>query len=242
MSIRYYAEQMAGFGLGNFINLTPAIKALSEFTENKKVQVWFHDAFIRKCFINCPFMEIVSFRQRRPILHSGMVNYKNDMPDYLYVWKNIFPSNECREHTYVDEPTEFNDDKTEFAVIINGSGSRDPNYINKKNPSVEAYQHLISQLPVKMKKVFVGSASDALRMTGIYFDVTRTENIRMALHYISKAQVVIANDSGLAHAAGAMNKKLFLLWKDTLLPKNINPGKQTVVIRKEEWCNYKIEN
>src|SRR5262245_18584798 len=94
-----YAEQSPGFGLGNFINLTPTLKALSR---DHKIQVWFNDKFIRDCFLDCPFFEIVDKRQRNPIVNSGMINLKNDMPDYQFVWKKIFGNMNVTEHTYID--------------------------------------------------------------------------------------------------------------------------------------------
>ena len=66
-------------------------------------------------------------------------------------------------------------------------------------------------------------------------DVVELDNIRKALAIIRDAQLVIANDTGLAHAAGAMNKKLLVLWKDTPFIKNQNPGINTQYAMKNEW-------
>jgi len=41
---------------------------------------------------------------------------------------------------------------------------------------------------------------------------------------IREADYIVANDSGLAHAAAAMQKPMTILWKNTSLPKNSNPN------------------
>ena len=44
---------------------------------------------------------------------------------------------------------------------------------------------------------------------------------------IREADFIVCNDTGLAHAAAAMNKPMTILWKNTSLPKNGNPGRYT---------------
>ena len=56
-----------------------------------------------------------------------------------------------------------------------------------------------------------------------------TNDIRQSLALIRDAKLIISNDTGLAHAAGAMNKEIIIFWKDTMLPKNGNPGKNTLI-------------
>jgi ADP-heptose:LPS heptosyltransferase len=53
----------------------------------------------------------------------------------------------------------------------------------------------------------------------------------------ANAKFVIANDTGLAHAAAAMKKKILILWKDTKFPKNSNISDKTEYLMKEDWIN-----
>lgn len=232
-----YVEQSPGFGLGNFINLTPTIKALSY--ENK-IKVWFNDRFIRDCFVDCPFMEIVDTRMRNPVLSSGMINLKNDKPDYQYVWEKFF-SSPVSEHTYIDIPLASPEAAFigRYAVVLNGSGSMKASYIDKKNPGSQPYNRILSQ--VDMMKVFVGTVNDYNRMMEVKLDHFVCKHIRTSLSIIAKSTMVIANDCGLAHAAAAMNKPVYILWKNTMLTKNMNPGKNSVYIKKNEWETFNLE-
>jgi hypothetical protein len=241
-----YVEQSPGFGLGNFINLTPTIKALSY---DHKIKVWFNDKFIRDCFVDCPFMEIVDTRQRNPVLHSGMINLKNDMPDYEFVWRKFFKS-PVSEHTYIDTPLGSPEAAFigPYAVVLNGSGSLKRAYIEKKNPDADAYNHVLAEIDKlygpDIRKIFVGTVNDYNRMMNVRLSDFVCKHIRTALSIINRSTVVIANDCGLAHAAAAMGKRLFILWKDTMLMKNMNPGVivgNCVIIEKKNWLNFNLD-
>ena len=79
---------------------------------------------------------------------------------------------------------------------------------------------------VQLQRVVPENCADVLIKLE-YFNPTGSYKDRMALAMIREADYVVANDSGLAHAAGAMNKPMTILWKNTSLPKNANPGKRT---------------
>jgi ADP-heptose:LPS heptosyltransferase len=57
------------------------------------------------------------------------------------------------------------------------------------------------------------------------------------LSLIQNAKLIISNDTGLAHAAGAMNKNILILWKDTPFIKNQNPGLNTKYCYKKDWSD-----
>jgi hypothetical protein len=60
-------------------------------------------------------------------------------------------------------------------------------------------------------------------------------DIRRSLSLVRDAKKIISNDTGLAHCAGAMNKDILILWKDTPFIKNQNPGKKTIYSQKQNW-------
>ena len=91
-------------------------------------------------------------------------------------------------------------------------------------PADEYYEEYMKGLCL-----FAGSEGDKER-SGKLFDFMDcyVGDIRESLALIREADKIVANDTGMAHAAGAMNKNLTMLWKNTKLPKNANPGVNTL--------------
>jgi len=163
------------------------------------------------------------------------VNFKNNCPDYLHVYKEItkaLPLSGELMHTYVDTAKEIDAPKYN-TLFIRGAGEEDPHYIAKKMPYDEYYREYFTEnLAGNYTEAFAGSDKDIERANGLFKDMTRyTGGIRLALALIREADFIVSNDSGLAHAAGAMNKPMTILWKNTSLPKNANPGKH---------CRYRM--
>lgn len=230
-----YIYQHPDFGLGNFINLTPAIAWLHH-TTGVKVPVYFSTEYVRQCFLDWEAITIIYEKpDTDPLFGSNLVNPSNDMPDYKFVFERITGEEwNPRWHTYVDRPQsilEYTMDLVPHVVLICGSGSENKKYFAGKNPGEEAYKNCIHVNAGRMKIVAVGSHADAERSPWLtnadhhYFG-----DIRSALKLISYAKLVISNDCGLAHAAGAMNKPLQILWKDTPRERCKNPGTHTQYI------------
>ena len=77
------------YGLGNFINLTPTIKLMADHF-GEPIPVYFDLQFIRDCFIDCDFIEILDEQPKYGALFgSNLINYRNSCPDYLHVYKEI---------------------------------------------------------------------------------------------------------------------------------------------------------
>jgi hypothetical protein len=212
----YYVEQHPSYNLGNFINCTPALRYLAE-RDGKPVPVLFHTDYVRQCFLDCPFIEHIEVPVGRRLFGSEMVNRRNTMPDYAWIFEQVTAhSYRGQYHTYVDQPGA--PAKFPIPVIVNGSGSEREAYVASKDVGPEPYMAAGSAL-------FVGSEADLARNP--WAESFHVGDIRQALGYIADAPCVIANDTGLAHAAGAMNKPLLVLWKDTPFPRCGNPGKNT---------------
>lgn len=226
-----WIHQTRLYGLGNFINLTPTIRLMAN-QQGDRIPVYFDLDFIRDCFLDCDFIEILDTRpDDEPLFNSGLVNFKNNCPDYLHVYKEItkrLPLSGELPHTYVDEAKELDASKYN-TLFIRGSGSEDPYYVAQKMPYDEYYRaYFRENLTGLYSEAFTGSEGDAKRANGLFKDMTcYTGGIRLALALIREADFIVANDSGLAHAAAAMNKNMLILWKNTSLPKNANPGKHT---------------
>ena len=219
--------QSRDYGLGNFINLTPTIKLMADHF-GERIPVYFDLDFIEQCFLDCPFIEILSERpDNNPLFGSSLVNGRNDCPDYIHVAKEArksIPLNGDLPHTYVDQANEIAKDKNIYTVFLRGSGSENLIYLSSKMPRDEYYQKYF--LSDQMKRcAFTGSENDVTRAKGLFDGmVHHIGDIRKSLALIRDANLVVSNDTGLAHAAAAMNKNLVILWKNTRLPKNANPS------------------
>ena len=226
------AYQHPSFALGNFIMITPAIRRQSE-KQHKPVNVYFAKQYVKECFKECSFINPVSKLRDQVFVSSNMVN--RNMPDYQYSFKKAHKEIwESKYHTYVDSPSEYDFSNQKYMVVLNGLAGA---AWRKKKETPEHIHRLIKQhsnLPIW----FTGSKSDLVNNSpwmAEVGDVVELDNIRKALAIIRDAQLVVANDTGLAHAAGAMNKKLLVLWKDTPFIKNQNPGINTQYAMKHEW-------
>ena len=219
------------YGLGNFINLTPTIKLMADHF-GERIPVYFALEFVEQCFLDCPFIEILKGEpDNSPMFSSGLVNFKNNCPDYIHVYKEItqtIPLSGELPHTYIDTAKEIEASKYN-TLFIRGSGSEELYYLNQKMPDDSYYKEYFNEnLVGNYTEAFTGSDADITRANGLFNGMTLyTGGIRLALALIREADFIVANDSGLAHAAGAMNKPMCILWKNTSLPKNANPGRRT---------------
>ena len=224
-----WALQDRSYGLGNFINITPALKSLSEVT-GEPVPVFFEIDYVRQCFIACPFITILDKQPYdRPAITSGWVDVRNHVPDYIFAYRElskVYDLNPEAPHTYVDIPTYEEYPKVDaMRLFLYGSGNEDKYYMSKKTPSKASYQKYFRD----KFDTFTGSETDFNRTDWFSHMVTHLGDIRHSLALIRDSYLIIANDTGLAHAAGAMNKDIIILWRNSWLPKNSNPGKNTII-------------
>lgn len=222
-----YILQDRNYGLGNFINLTPTIRAMTD-SLGHPIPVYFELKFVEQCFLDCPFIEILKeMPPERAMFTSGLVDFRNTMPDYIYVYKEVsmrFDLSPDAPHTYVDECSEIPRRKGKYTLFMYGSGNEDKMYLNIKTPDKSYYEHYM-----KGECIFTGSVVDFKRVDWFKGMEVQLDDIRKSLALIRDAELIISNDTGLAHAAGAMNKNIIILWKDTMLPKSGNPGKNTLI-------------
>lgn len=226
-------HQHPRYGLGNFIMITPAIKRLSEKI-GSPVDVFFSVDYVKQCFLDCDFINIVD-KKGESVIGNNITN--TEIPDYQHAFKEITGESWSEEyHTYVDSPKEFDFSEEDYIVVLNGlAGS-----YWKGKKEVDKKHHLLISDVSDASIYFTGSETDVSENTPwatTVFDKCFTGNIRQSLALIRDAKKVIANDTGLSHAAGAMNKQMLILWKDTPFEKNQNPGVNTRYSKKGEWSN-----
>lgn len=234
-----YVLQDRNFALGNFINLTPTIRYLYDWNQ-ERVPVFFETEYVRQCFLNCPFIEILYEKPAyAPLLTSATINANDDKPDYQYIFEI---STGCqwtpKYHTYVDFIASL---KTAGVMLLNGSGSQNADYIAKKDVGRAPYQFAVDYICNQHKIFSAGSYEDLARAPYMaqLADEACWNDIRKTLLMMSASKCIIANDTGLAHAAGAMNKPLLVLWKDTPRERCKNAGQNTVYSYKNHEQNIK---
>jgi ADP-heptose:LPS heptosyltransferase len=185
--------------------------------------VLFDSEFVRQCFLDCPFIEIIDAPRGKRLFGSELKAPKRSRwMDCEYIFRQVTGVRWSPEwHTYVDQPRMLGQAKP--IVLIHGSGSERAEYVASKDVGEAPYQ-----VAKKTRRaIFVGSQADLDRNAWVKAMTKAIGSIREALAIIAQADAVIANDTGLAHAAGAMNKPLLVLWKNTPFPRCSNPGRNT---------------
>ena len=227
----FYVEQHPQFGLGNFINLTPTLQYLAGMTQ-KPVPVFFDKKFVEQCFKECPFITpIHNHEGMTRMFGSDLINQQ--IPDWQFVFANLIKQPAEIPWTYVDRPEAVEGD---YIVVIRGSGLEDQRYIDMKDPGEDVYDAITAMAEKAFpgtELVFIGSDEDLDRYgattaipkaTPRHIDTVETGDIRRCLARIHGARFVISNDSGLYHAAAAMRKRQFCMWKRTHPVKNAAPN------------------
>lgn len=231
------------YGLGNFINMTPTIKWLFEETK-QKVGVYFSTDYVSECFKDCPFIETLENNIDHFDYVSKLFNF--DIEDYKYIFKTITNQDwSSQYHTYIDSANEIGPHNKDYNLVLNGLGgfqlTETPYWMGKKELDEKVFR--IIRHYSKTPLIFTGSQKDLERSPWAekYCDEIYVGDIRKSLSLIRDAKKVISNDTGLAHGAGAMQKDLLILWKDTPFIKNLNPSQKTIYCKKDEWKDCVIE-
>jgi ADP-heptose:LPS heptosyltransferase len=234
-------HQHRDYGIGNFINCTPAIKLAADHL-GEKIPVLFDTKCVKEIFEKCDFIESIdkhNARGKPKLLSSSEVNQK--IEDWKYtcnlVSKRLDFTPQEFPHTYVDEyESPLN---TEYVVVVRGMHTN--TWVGLKDPGDGIYKHIITTLNEMGKHiVFIGNKRDHKR------DISKMEkwadkhttyldNIKTSLGLINGAATIISNDTGMYHAAGALNKKTFVMWKNTNFIKNKSPSDKCTHSMKGNW-------
>ena len=210
------------YGLGNFINLTPTIIELGQ-RENKPIPVYFESGYVKEAFNDWAYISVLEKKPtNQPILSSSQIDRSDKKPDYEYV-ADIFGVSDWKRQTSI--PIK------KLAVFINGCAN--PNKRHTKDPGGDIYDYILNKIKDEYVTVFVGSGDDENH--ACLYDKIITWDIQLCLTIISKADIIISNDTGLYHAAGAMRKDGFILWKNTLFKKNDTPNENFFRSREGNW-------
>ena len=227
-----WAKQTKGWGMGNFINITPSIKWI--YSENKaKVPIYFEEVYLKDLIKDWELVRIIDeMPDTQPTVNSRWANkYNGKCPDYVNVQEFIGGHGLT---TYCDkpEPPLLHND---YVCFIRGSiKGRE----QEKDPGEDIYYHAIKKCTeAGLKCVYVGVEYDYQRwgidFVNSFFSVLG--NLRAEMSYINGAKFIVTNDTGLYHVGGAYQKKGFVFWKDTDPVKNATPNPNYFISHKGNW-------
>jgi len=245
--MNFYVKQHEDYGIGNFINCTPTLISLAKHF-NFPIPVVFADKFVSEMFYKCNFIKIISQEEVKGLprlFDSSLINLS--IEDWKYIYQKVVESgiqlDAAIPHTYVDRydiPDKYKNMK--YAVIVRGiKYSPESDWIGMKDPGDEIYKYIMQDLVKRgFELVFIGTDLDYER------DLKRmrewVKNVHIELNDMTKSlgvlegsSVIIANDTGMYHAAGALNKEVFVMWKDTPFLKNKSPGVNCSFSMKGNW-------
>ena len=224
----FYILQHDGCRLGNFIQTTPLIRALYENNKsrgnNSKIPVLFQTEYVKQCYIKSPYIEPISSPKGK-LLYSTLNLSKNNIKDSQYIQKIVLGYT-TEYKPFIDEYKNFSGN---YGVFINGSGSENPSYLDRKLVDKTFQQVIQDNSPIPV--IGLGSLEDKKRniFPGVYGD------IHLALDIINGAKWVITNATGFFHVAGALNKTQLALWKDCQRPRNENLNELCTYSSKGNW-------
>jgi len=230
-----WAKQTKGWGMGNFINITPAIRWL--FLRNiEKIPVYFEEPYLKDLIKDWEIAKIIDkMPDTQSAVNSRWANrYDGTCPDYENIFKMVTPHNSCNVGTYCDKPEPPLIHK-DYVCFIRGSiKGRE----QEKDPGEDIYYHAIKKCTeAGLKCVYVGVEYDYQRwgidFVNSFFSVLGS--MRAEMSYINGAKFIVTNDTGLYHVGGAYQKKGIVFWKDTDPIKNATPNPNYLISHKGNW-------
>jgi ADP-heptose:LPS heptosyltransferase len=240
---KYYVNQERGYNLGNFIMCTPAINALYQATKTP-VKVYFTVAWVKEFFRGIPEIQIIEERNGLvKLFNSSLINKK--IYDGIYVYETIAKKTGLYDIGKLPDgligKTHALNYKVDV-VIISGNGSKSDIEKLKTIPD-DVYNHILKRLKEQNLNIYVVGSSADIKSRVSRYDTNGVnivvDNPTEILSIIKHSKLVIANDTGLYHAASAMKKNMLLLWNQTNFVKNFNPNsiEYTKVLNKDEWIS-----
>lgn len=249
-NLDFYIKQQKGFELGNFIELTPTINILYDYYK-KKIPVFFETPYLIELFKNWEKIKIIDEKEviskkllidipsfltlKEPeylqIINKILLNVKKELKD-IYI-RYYIPDNPCKQ---------ILPQNNDYVVIAKGCINHPKAYWAKhKDVGTKIYKYILSKINIPIYAV--GNTADYDRDLKKIIEeskkeiITVLDDINSVVKLIRNCKYMIANDTGLYHVAGALNKEVFVIWKDTPLIKNKSFGKKCFYSLKGNWEN-----
>ncbi len=242
--IDFYVHQTKEYRLGNFVMCTPTIKTLYDFYKTP-VPVVFSTEYLKEIYKNWNKIEIINQdqvkkRKLTKLFGTNLINM--EIEDYKFIHQTICDKKEIQ---FTSTPLTYapklkSTDNSDYAVIIKGCFPNSAWEEKKHIPDIH-YKKAIDKIKMKIK--FIGSIADYNDYLKPLVEHSKhehkveviLESVDQILREINGAKIVITNDTGWYHVAGALNKKMFCFWKDTPFRKNLVPGNNCTYSHKNFW-------
>jgi hypothetical protein len=211
------------FQLGNFVILTPTLRALSA-KWGRPVPVFFANAYIGALYQDAPFLEILSRRPNTPpLLQTGNPRRQrqpNETDGACYYRIHGGDDPGAMPEPYVDRPDPPGDLPAgpKVGVMHGCLAQREDLRKQKILPAPTRQAMLDEAVAVGMVPVLLGNEADRkafwkdIAAPAGTFDMLGRP-IREQVGALAACDLFIANDTGLAHVAGALKVPGLILWK-----------------------------
>jgi hypothetical protein len=241
-----YLKQTKGNELGNFVSLTPVIILLYEHF-GARIPVVFETEYVKELYYDWDKIKCITEQDALDgdleLFETSTGEWRNS-PDKEYIIKarrviRKIKLGKNKEIPMPYVPSRKSQIEGDYVAIVRGCIDCDkPKWSDAKEVGDEIFEYIFSKLNLPV--VFVGNTTDYNRsyhrMEKMHeHTICVLDDINKAVSVINGCKYMISNDTGLHHVASALNKKLFVLWKDTPFDKNSAPGENCFFSKKGNW-------
>jgi len=242
-------KQEEGFGLGNFVMATPALRNLGA---KNPVNVYFSDKKIETLYKKCPFMSILKMPPRTKAFattSTGKKNRRRRESDSQSLFR-VIASRDTKKmgNTYVDYEITRKLDKIKgkkYVAVFHGCLGNI--YQVAKDVGHKTRQYIINSI---ISREYIPVLLGSKRDHRVYWNRNK---LQKCLNYLGKLSLkdsvsllgqcdgFISNDTGLYHVAGALDMKGLVLWKktDAIRSRSTCPKISHAVCRNGAFITYK---
>jgi hypothetical protein len=219
LELPVWALQKKGYGLGNFLVMTPMLRGVSE-KHGSPIPVFFATGSLKEIFQDCPFLEVLpnrpanepTYQTRRP--GKDREGNENDA-DCFY---RVHVDDNARPPTYVDRPDPPADLPSGPKVaVFHGCLSHSDG--KGKILSKRVRQAMLNGvIKAGATPVLLGNDEDRERFWRGFSIPSRVYSmlgkpLRTQVGALAACNCFISNDTGFAHVAGALEIPGTVLWR-----------------------------
>ena len=241
MKLTLYQDQAVyrnNSGLGNFLHTTPSLQYIAQ-KRKKPIRVYTSLEYLKEALRDAPFIDWVGkdLPKGSDFVYEPEYDRTCHLWDYQFSWKNLTgrPWSDYNDqfYPYIDRPQLDSPPKKNFVILLNGGAGGNSAFSASKKMTPQMLSSIFTHVQaLGMDLIFCGTEVDYEITNKIHPDTSKyckpcLGNIREVLGLINLASGVIANDTGLYHAACAMKKRVLV---STRVPVRSN-GRPSVCIR-----------
>jgi len=216
--------QREGYGIGNFVMMTPMIQALSP------VGVYFYDEHIKDLYKDWDQIIVLDEIPKSPPMNSGGLPKRTGKESDYEAWHRILAVDTTMFDPYVPKIESTIRLSSDSIALLHGCGSK--RFKESKDIGDIKRQYWIeATLKSKCTPVILGNMSD-------YDNYWCDNNLKECIDYLGKLSLketvgllqqcrsFFSNDTGLYHVASASRLFGTIYWKETNFEKNVVPSER----------------